>query len=82
MYPCTTPCGDIDCLDSCIHFKKGNLIMHQTDYMQQFHTLRLNDADFAAQYDAHEFDLWYADISLEMQQEAEFYNQSFIQEEN
>lgn len=24
MYPCKTPCGDIDCLDSCIHYRKGN----------------------------------------------------------
>jgi len=23
MYPCKTPCGDIDCLNSCIHSKKG-----------------------------------------------------------
>jgi hypothetical protein len=27
MYPCKTPCGDIDCLNSCIHSKKENKTM-------------------------------------------------------
>jgi len=22
MYPCKTPCGDIDCLESCFHYRK------------------------------------------------------------
>lgn len=24
MYPCKTPCGDIDCLESCLHNRKQN----------------------------------------------------------
>jgi len=40
--------------------------MNKFDYYLDFHNLRLNDADFAAQYDAHEFDLWYADVYQSM----------------
>lgn len=31
MYPCKTPCGDIDCLNSCINFK-GNKTMNQVKF--------------------------------------------------
>jgi hypothetical protein len=34
MYPCKTPCGDIDCLNSCIHSKKGIKKMKKYQFIQ------------------------------------------------
>lgn len=36
---------------------------YKFDYYLEFHKMRLSDANFAEKYDAHEFEIWYADFT-------------------
>ncbi len=53
----------------------GRLIkMDKFDYYFEFHQMRLDDPVFAETYDAHEFESWYADYYMMMEQEQERIN--------
>ena len=45
--------------------------MNKFDYYLEFHKMRLDDSDFASEYDAHEFENWYSDFYMMMLQEQE-----------
>jgi len=48
--------------------------MNKFDYYFEFHQMRLDDPIFAEQYDAHEFEIWYQDFYMMMEQEQERLN--------
>lgn len=45
--------------------------MNKFDYYLEFHQMRLDDPVFAETYDAHEFEDWYSDFYMMMEQEQE-----------
>jgi hypothetical protein len=45
--------------------------MDKFDYYMEFHQMRLEDPDFAEQYDAHEFEEWYSDFYEMIKEENE-----------
>lgn len=53
---------------------KGFTKMDKFDYYFEFHQMRLDDPVFREQYDAHEFDIWYADFYMMLEQEQERLN--------
>jgi hypothetical protein len=48
--------------------------MNKFDYYFEFHQMRLDDPVFAEQYDAHEFEIWYQDFYMMLEQEQERLN--------
>jgi hypothetical protein len=48
--------------------------MNKFDYYFEFHQMRLDDPTFREQYDAHEFEIWYQDFYMMMEQEQERLN--------
>ena len=45
--------------------------MNKFDYYFEFHQMRLDDPIFRDQYDAHEFEEWYADFYEMIKEEME-----------
>ena len=48
--------------------------MDKFDYYFEFHQMRLDDPVFAETYDAHEFESWYSDYYMMLEQEQERIN--------
>ncbi len=54
--------------------RERHTIMNKFDYYFEFHQMRLDDPVFREQYDAHEFEIWYQDFYMMMEQEMERLN--------